>query len=436
MPLLKTSTHRRPPPWLAAGRHRADLRSMAGAFILTESGGSAARAGGAASAAYRYEIVLAEARDRPNIMRLLKRFVTRRRAAHRHRWIYERNPQGRAATWLALEPERGEIVGFTSIFAREFLVEGTRVLGSVGFDAFVRPDHRRRGIAALLHGATLAAMNRGEVAHRFMCGAPVPANLHALGKAGTTVVGQTGYLHLPLTPRGLVGMLPFGGTVGGPTLGRLDELATRFDRPLSWAWASLAERGACRVRALDAVGPELDQIWSEHAAQRGVVGVRDASYVRWRYFENPLTRPSVVGVWERDRLRGWAVLEHAPRGCLIVDHLFPAEGDGAGGVLRAVIAAVARTGAPRLTVFSHLASPTNWLFRRHGFIAGRTPSVYQVLGGDAALRQTLLDPRAWYLRAGDFDPEAVRWSLAPTPGVWTDPNYVSGRVRGLRRAEA
>src|SRR5438046_8229830 len=109
-----------------------------------------------------YQIRRADRNDEPTLMRLLEQFITTQNALHRYEWIYRQNPQGQAETWLACEPVRGQVVGFTSIFAREFLVAGKNVLAGVGFDAFVRPDHRCRGIAIALHRASHDSMTRAE----------------------------------------------------------------------------------------------------------------------------------------------------------------------------------------------------------------------------------------------------------------------------------
>src|SRR5439155_631939 len=81
-------------------------------------------------------------------------------------------------TWLA--EEAGEIVAWTSIFPRDFAVDGRTLRGSIGCDAYVLPSHRRRGIAVALHRASRESMQRSEVPFRFMCGPPVVENLHAL----------------------------------------------------------------------------------------------------------------------------------------------------------------------------------------------------------------------------------------------------------------
>src|SRR5262245_33142632 len=103
----------------------------------------------------------AEERDDPALVGLLQENVTTEGAVPRYQWIYRKNPQGPACAWLACSSSTGEILGVTSIFAREFSIDGKAVMGGVGFDAFVRPTYRRRGIALALHQASRLAMDRG-----------------------------------------------------------------------------------------------------------------------------------------------------------------------------------------------------------------------------------------------------------------------------------
>jgi hypothetical protein len=76
-------------------------------------------------------------------------------------------------------------------------------------------------------------------------------------------------------------------------------------------------------------------------------------------------------------------------------------------------------------MFTHARGAANRLFRKIGFLAGRSVSQFQVMCGDHRLGSALSDPAAWYLRAGDLDPESCRWSVSASPKVFTDPNYRS-----------
>jgi glycosyltransferase involved in cell wall biosynthesis/GNAT superfamily N-acetyltransferase len=377
----------------------------------------------------RYRIVIAEPRHRFTVLKHLKKYVIPTDTIGRFRWLYRDNPQGRAVTWLALEPERGEVVGFTSIFARAFTVDGEPVMGGVGLDAFVRPDHRRRGIAAALHAASLESMRKREVPFRMMCGPPVQANYNALLKIGSRSVGQMRYLHLPLTVPGLLRALNF------PGVAERIESAEPIGRVVERAWkAVLASKRRLEARIVERVTPEFDRLWRTEAPIRGVIGVRDGAFVAWRYLANPMCRQDVVAIEDRGRLLGWAVLELSQRGALIVDNVFPADPDDASLVLRRLLAFVLELRAPTIAVFTHDGSVANEVFTRNGFLRGRSPSDFQVMCGDEALLDRVILPSKWFMRAGDLDPESCHWSVPSHRAPWTDPNYVAteAEVKGQR----
>ena len=64
----------------------------------------------------------------------------------RYLWIYENNPHGGAASWVAEDSTSAQVIACTSCFPRRLFVAETEVLGCVGGDTFVHPDWRQRGI--------------------------------------------------------------------------------------------------------------------------------------------------------------------------------------------------------------------------------------------------------------------------------------------------
>src|SRR5215831_4620648 len=95
-------------------------------------------------------IRLAEDEDRTRITNLVAKMSPGDVEA-RYDWLYQRNPHGRALTWLALDPATGEAVGCTSVFPRRVMVDGVERAGSMGGDCFIEPVARRRGLATRLH---------------------------------------------------------------------------------------------------------------------------------------------------------------------------------------------------------------------------------------------------------------------------------------------
>lgn len=126
---------------------------------------------------------------------------------------------------------------------------------------------------------------------------------------------------------------------------QIDQVHALSFTPLPGAW------NADRVEPLPSLSPRsahlLDQLWSAMAAdlQEGLVGVRDAAYLQWRYFEHPTHRYTCLLVrspWLR-----------RPIGVLVV------RGDGAERELMDVIAPLAHF--PRL-----IQAARRWLAQTGG----------------------------------------------------------------------
>src|SRR5215213_3857217 len=81
-----------------------------------------------------YDIRRASTADQPSLIRLLGRYICAEHNEARYEWLYRKNPQGWGHTWLATPAGSDQIVGFTSIFAREVAVGGELLKAGVGFD--------------------------------------------------------------------------------------------------------------------------------------------------------------------------------------------------------------------------------------------------------------------------------------------------------------
>src|SRR5580704_15999728 len=131
-----------------------------------------------------FHIARAAAPDRPTVLRLLAEYLPGTDVVRRHEWLYEKNPHGRAVTFLAVGKD-GTPLGLTSLFPRRAIVDGVIRTGSIGGDGYVRPAFRRRGVATALHRACLDVLRADPGAIEFMYGPPVANNLAALLRAGS-----------------------------------------------------------------------------------------------------------------------------------------------------------------------------------------------------------------------------------------------------------
>src|SRR5690348_7453175 len=190
--------------------------------------------------------------DRAIVLALLAEYLPGTDVERRLEWLYERNPHGRALTYVAFEEASGAPMGLTSLFPRKVAIAEKQRLGSIGGDGFVRPIFRRRGVATKLHTACLGAMTGAGI--EFMYGAPEPNNLQALIKAGSRVVTQL----------------------------------RRFARPRAWQRAAriFAKIGCARspeLLPLEGADARVDAIWERASGGARVMPVRDAAHYAWRF---------------------------------------------------------------------------------------------------------------------------------------------------------
>lgn len=364
----------------------------------------------APTTALTYQVRRAEEEDLPRLIEFHGRHVTTYPAAERYDWLYRNNPQGAAYTWLAVDPS-DRICGWTAIFARDLSVNGQRVKAGVGCDAYVFPEFRRQGIAEALHAAALKAMRERQVPIALMFGPPVPQNLRALVRAGSVVIGGIQYVTAPLSARGLTSLM--GAYTRFP-------IAHLSDTPAAYVVdVVLRAMREClgpndrefSVRPIERPTSAFDALFDEFAARVRVLGRSDAAVLEWRYVKNPVCKQPLVAIEHKDRLVGWAALEFAPKGCLLVDHLVPLDLKQGRRALAALVKWVAAQGADRLSLRLNPQGPYRTHFLTLGFVPGRSRERVQVLTGDpdAPAPSHLGD---WHITSGDLNPESTPWSVA------------------------
>lgn len=184
--------------------------------------------------------------------------------------------------------------------------------------------------------------------------------------------------------------------------------------------------GAKEVRRVERFSEVHDQLWERARPHFGCLVVRDASYLNWKYVEqpgSPVQRLSVVDgagavrgicVWtvhEADGLhayaRGW-ILD------LIAD---PTRTDDLRDILDAVIDDARRQGVAVLE-FDVYGRHVEAYLRRTGWIAGSKTRHLRVAAPDApeAITSAVFDSRAWYLTRGDSDGDHPWWTQAGREG--------------------
>jgi GNAT superfamily N-acetyltransferase len=213
--------------------------------------------------------------DRPDIVELIREMIEGVDADARMTWLYERNPAGRALTWIAVE--NGEVAGCTSFFPFRLWLDGEEVLGALGGDGYVRPKFRRRGLGGLLHDASRRAMHDHGIG--CMYGAPGAMNLTPLKHGGSREVGHVARWVRPLR-----------GAAIGIKSALLDRFVRSILRPRFVPYLEPMTHGDARV----------DEVWRRAAPSIRLGAIRDSAFYTWRFLDAPAGRePAFVILYER-----------------------------------------------------------------------------------------------------------------------------------------
>jgi hypothetical protein len=320
-----------------------------------------------------FQILRAAAPDRPTVLRLLAEYLPGTDVVRRHEWLYEKNPHGRAVTFLALGRD-GTPVGLTSLFPRRAIVDGVIRRGSIGGDGYVTPAFRRRGVATALHCASLDAMRGGEPGSiEFMCGGPVVNNFMALTRAGAHHVAG---LRRFVRPR------------------PVHRVLSLFARLLGHAPARLVELSAGDRRAAE--------IWEQARGGARVMPVRDPAHYAWRFGAAPSRAQRAYAVVEGGRTTAICALERRGRCVAVLDLLAPP-----GRSVPALRATANAVDADLLMMVMNEDAPPSRDLWRAGFV-GRESKRFQVMAPeDHPAAAALFDPKSWYYTWGDGDLDRI-----------------------------
>ncbi len=354
-----------------------------------------------------FEIRSAGLADRDQIIKLMGKIYAGD-MHERYAWLYERNPHGKALTWLAIERKTGEAVGCTSIFPRRVMVEGRERVGGIGGDCFIEPRVRRQGLATALHAMSFAQMRERGV--DFMYGPPTPNNLGALVKAGSRMVTNYKRWVRPLTSRGAY-RAAFSRV---PRRGRA-HLA--YIPILVLDRLTKSDARGFTLEEVHSFGDEFDVIFSEAAAQHGVACIRDSEYLAWRYLAAPAHRQTPLAVRQSGALVGFIATERGGEFAAVADFFSAPDSKLVDAMLQLTIDYATSAGCSVLEISTTQESATARRLRRHGFI-GREERGFQVAvqEGDPQ-RAALIESDSWHFTEADQDMDRVFITTAAYNGT-------------------
>jgi hypothetical protein len=342
----------------------------------------------------RYRAEIAELpRDRDAVLALWHgNLGSPARHAGKLDWFYLHNPFGQPL--LQLLRHDGNVVGSCGVAPRRMLWRGREIRAGLLADMAVDAHHRTLGPALMLQESLLvAAADRFDLVYGF----PNRKSLPVVKRLGYAVLGEmprysrvlrhAGYLQRKL-PHWLA--LPLGGLLDTAVALR-DRLHMLAAPRVIVAWS-------------EQVVPRMETLWQASPHGQGLLGMRDAAMLRWRFDESPLsdTRFLLLGDGADGPLRAWFACQVVGNVLHVCDHWSV---QGAKGIDTASVLALVRTarrGGHASISLEHAASAEQLAgWQRAGFVRRDSQPVVGKWTGVGPTPTEL--GKDWYLTGGDED---------------------------------
>lgn len=330
--------------------------------------------------------------DREVAVALLSRYVNPAYDGARFDWLYRSNPAGRGRLWMAVDGATGDAVGTAGALPRWLSVGGRELRGWLLADFCMAERHRALGPALLLQRACLEDLAADgapfwydlpgrsmEAVYRRLGLAPA-ARMQRFVRPVRSYAALRARLRSPLVARPLALVADVGLAWG--TEARLPLTVT-------------VHEGRC--------GEAFDALTREAGPAYGAVVRRDATYLNWRYLDNPICGHQILTARRDGQLVGYAVVTTDPASPAIVDLFGILAPPLLEGLLRGTVGWLRRRGATSVTLWLH--APPAWapILQRAGFRA-REAAPVMLQSHLPAAGPAQLDPAsAWFLTHGDGD---------------------------------
>jgi hypothetical protein len=307
-------------------------------------------------------------------------------------WLYRRNPEGPALTWIAIEAESGKTVGVAAAFPRRLYWRSAEVRGYVLGDFCIAPEHRSLGLAVALQRACLAELCASGA--RFALDFPSEGMLAVYKRlripTDRAIVRHARLLRADQKVGSIVrvGAVARGITVvanGALRLANTGRRRTRCAVELEeWAWGEEFTLAARR--------------WS---GEMGTCVARTSEYLNWRYGEHPSRRYQLLAARSGTELRGYLVQHMDGINCTI-DDLMADDDAVRHDLLLESIATAGACGGQTLSAPWLSTNPGGEVLREFGFWR-RESRPLVLLSWNADENDAIQGEECWYVSHGDWE---------------------------------
>lgn len=312
----------------------------------------------------------------------------------RFEWLYRKSPHGSARAWLAFT-SFGEVIGSAAAFPRQVYADGCEETAWVFGDFCLSERYRSVGPALQLQKACLKAAETSGV--KFWYDFPSASMLAV-------------YRRLELPPSAkllrLAKLLRVDREVAKiiPSAFVHRAICPPANHFLSFCdGVSRRESRANYSLHTEPFGAEFSRFASENRLTDGIVVRRDAEYLNWRYFRNPLYQHEVVVARCEGALVGYAIFFQSGRDATLVDLFNPGDVNVLFGLVDWTVTYLRERGTLVLSVPIVESHPFAALLTSRGFKIRESSAV--VIQNRSSLREEgkFQGRTRWLLMAGDRD---------------------------------
>jgi len=317
----------------------------------------------------------------------------------RFSWMYENNPAGPAMCHLAVERETDSVIGAAGLFPRWVLINGKPKRAGVVGDFVIDKYHRGFGPALALDKATTSQSERENF--EILYGFPNELSRPVLLRGGWKILGSTARLTKPLRS--------------------FSHAKKHIDIPILTGPASkcidlimkLSSKEMYRRRSEDYLFQNLntfdrrfDELWAKASGQFPIIGVRDSSYLTWRFQHHPekCYLISILMRKQSDEILGYIIYYKDGERSQIEDLFFLEEGEILDCLIFEFLACQRKERIDFIT-FNYLGAPRMAKkFMEYGFfLRGDDYPVLVYAPSNSAFLSDVLEVGKCHLACGDRD---------------------------------
>ena len=339
--------------------------------------------------------------DRASIIDLLKRNRNLSKDypySERYDWMYLKNPHGSATGWIVIDEASNNAVGFTVALPREMSVSGKRVVAWNCADFSIDTKFRTLGIAAKLRRGARRAIDEGK--YPFLYAHPNDRMLVIHQRVGHTPFSQMQrYAKLINVESKLESMKTKGGSIAKLVSPAANQVLDYVDKLRSTKHSYDIELHEDMKFTED-----FTDFFNAVESNYKVWGVRDATYLNWRYHSNPIYRADVALARKNKKIIAYIIYTLNDRGALIRD-IVTSEPDALPGLISELSRWLRKR--PKCESISFIAEKSNPCLRQltklgfHPRPETSTTVVHAFV--NFQFKSLVYEPSNWFMTVGDRD---------------------------------